>query len=184
MTVQVQPGGRNDMLSRDVDAVLVDVPDFPVVGVLFKDLTPLFGDADLCRRLVGDIATRHTGGVDVIAGIEARGFIFGALVAHELGLPFVPIRKQGKLPRATYAAAYDLEYGTATVEMHCDAVLRGQRVLLIDDVLATGGTAAAAVGLVKQAEAVVTALEVLVEIEALAGRAAIPDCEVVALLTC
>lgn len=184
MSVPARPDRRDRSLSSDVDTVLVNVPDFPVEGVLFKDLTPLFGDADLCRRLVHDIATRHTGCVDVIAGIEARGFIFGALVAHELGLPFVPIRKQGKLPRATYAAAYDLEYGSATVEMHCDAVGKGERVLLIDDLLATGGTAAAAVGLLTQAEAVVTALEVLVEIEALAGRSAIPDCEVIALLTC
>ncbi len=179
-----QPNGLAGSLASNVDAVLVDVPDFPVAGVLFKDLTPLFSDAHLCRQVVADIATRRAGAVDVVAGIEARGFIFGALVAHELGLPFVPIRKQGKLPRATYAATYDLEYGSATVELHCDAVKEGQRVLLIDDVLATGGTAAAAAGLVEQAGAVVAALEVLVEIEALAGRSAIADLEVIALLTC
>ncbi len=182
MSGPIQPGGRGDSLSEDVNAVLVDVPDFPVEGVLFKDLTPLFGDVGLCRQVVQYIAARHSGTADVVAGIEARGFIFGALVAHELGLPFVPIRKQGKLPRPTYAARYDLEYGSATVEMHRDAVHKGQRVLLIDDVLATGGTAAAAAALVAQAEGTVTALDVLVEIKALAGRSAIPGCEVFALL--
>jgi len=171
-------------LPGDVEAILIDVPDFPVAGVLFKDLTALFGDAQLCRRIVHDIAARHTATADVVAGIEARGFIFGALVAQELGLPFVPIRKQGKLPRATYAVTYDLEYGSATVEMHRDAVREGQRVLLIDDVLATGGTAAAAAGLVRQAAGVITALEVLVEIEALSGRGAVPHVEVTSLLTC
>ncbi len=171
-------------LPGDVAAILIDVPDFPVAGVLFKDLTGVFGDAQLCGRIVRDIAARHTGAVDIVAGIEARGFIFGALVAQELGLPFVPIRKQGKLPRATYAVQYELEYGSASVEMHCDAVREGQRVLLIDDVLATGGTAAAAAGLVAQAAGVITALEVLVEIEALSGRAAVSPVEVTSLLTC
>lgn len=171
-------------LAADVEAVLIDVPHFPVKGVLFKDLTALFADAQLCGRIVRDVAARHTDDAEVVAGIEARGFIFGALVAQELGVPFVPIRKEGKLPRATYAVTYDLEYGSATVEMHRDAVREGQRVLLIDDVLATGGTAAAAADLIGQADGVITALEVLIEIEALSGREALPGVEVTSLLTC
>lgn len=184
MSGSAEPRTHTRSLADDVNAVLIDVPDFPVEGVLFKDLTPLFGSAELCRRVVLDIAARHTGSADVVAGIEARGFIVGALVAAELGVPFVPIRKEGKLPRQTYAATYDLEYGSACVEMHRDALVKGQRVVLVDDVLATGGTAAAAARLVTQAGAVIAALEVLVEIEALGGRHTIPELKVISLLSC
>ena len=126
---------------------LLYVPDFPRSGVVFKDITPLLGDGEAFGAVIRALATRHTqapGRVDVVAGVEARGFIIGAALAHELGVGFVPVRKVGKLPGATVQRSYDLEYGTATIEIHADAVTPGQRVLLVDDVLATGGTAIAA----------------------------------------
>ncbi|MGB6022497.1 MAG: adenine phosphoribosyltransferase [Ornithinimicrobium sp.] len=157
-------------LAADVAAVLRDIPDFPEPGITFKDFTPLLADAELSRRVVADVVSRYAGEVDVVAGIEARGFVFGALVAHHLGVSFVPIRKAGKLPCETYAVEYDLEYGSATLEMHVDAVTSGQRVLVVDDVMATGGTVAATIELIERAEAYVTAVEVILEISALDGR--------------
>lgn len=169
-------------LGRDVEAVLRDVPDFPEPGVVFKDFTPLLADPLLSARVVADVTERHRGRVDVIAGIEARGFLFGTVIAHNLAVPFVPIRKAGKLPRQTHRVDYKLEYGSASLEMHVDAVGQGQRVLVVDDVLATGGTGAATVELVRKAGAQVTALEVVLEITVLDGRGALPDIAVHALL--
>jgi adenine phosphoribosyltransferase len=153
-----------------VDARLRDVKDFPSPGIVFKDVTPVLADAEVFSAVVRDMAERRRGTVDVVVGIEARGFIFGAALAHELGLGFVPVRKAGKLPGATRGLTYELEYGTATIEIHEDAFVAGARVLLVDDVLATGGTAEAACRLLEQAGAEVVAFETLVELAFLAGR--------------
>lgn len=169
-------------LVHDVRKILQDVPDFPEPGIVFKDFTPLLADPLLSARVVADVAERHRGQVDAIAGIEARGFLFGTVIAHSLAVPFVPIRKAGKLPRQTHRVDYDLEYGSASLEIHVDGVHQGQRVLVVDDVLATGGTGAASVELLRRAGARVVAVDVVLEITALQGRAALPDIAVHALL--
>lgn len=160
---------RND-LAELVASRLADVQDFPEPGVLFKDFTPLLADPEALQAVVDDVVDRFGGTVDAVAGIEARGFMIGAAAAVALGVGFVPIRKAGKLPRATFSESYALEYGTATIEMHCDAVQAGERVLVMDDVLATGGTAAAACRLVEAAGGTVAAVDTVVEIPALDGR--------------
>ncbi|HYY12417.1 MAG TPA: adenine phosphoribosyltransferase [Kineosporiaceae bacterium] len=163
-----------------------DVPDYPTAGVLFKDITPLLGDGPAFGAVVGALAAPHREGgepVDVVVGIEARGFMFAAPVAVALGVGFVPVRKVGKLPAATIGAEYDLEYGRAEVEMHADAVHPGQRVLLVDDVLATGGTAAAAAGLVRRLGGVVAGVAVLMELGFLSGRERLEGLDVRALVT-
>ncbi|MBK9475855.1 MAG: adenine phosphoribosyltransferase [Tetrasphaera sp.] len=149
---------------------LRDVPDFPAPGIVFKDITPLLRDGAALGAVVRELAARHTGTVDVVAGVEARGFILGAGVAHELGLGFVPVRKAGKLPGDVLAHHYDLEYGSATIEVHADSFTPGQRVLLVDDVLATGGTAAAAHDLIERAGGRVVSMAFLVELAFLGGR--------------
>jgi adenine phosphoribosyltransferase len=159
-----------------------DVPDYPQPGVLFKDITPLLGDPDAFAATVASLADGYAG-VDKVAGIEARGFILAAPVACSLGAGFVPVRKQGKLPGPSYARTFALEYGTATIEVHKDAFRPGDRVLVVDDVLATGGTAAAAVELIQQCGATVQAIVVLLELGFLDGRAAIPDVPVRSLIT-
>lgn len=153
---------------------LRDVPDFPSEGILFKDITPLLADPEVFAEVVADIATRNLE-VDLVAGVEARGFIIGAAVAHALGVGFVPIRKAGKLPGETISVSYDLEYGSETIEVHTDAFSAGQEVLVLDDVLATGGTAVAAVNLVRQAGATVEAFEAIVELGFLPGRERLAD---------
>jgi adenine phosphoribosyltransferase len=154
-------------------ALITDVPDWPEPGVGFKDITPLLGDGVAFSGIVDAMATPWAGKVDAVAGIEARGFVLGAPIAHRLGLGFVPLRKIGKLPRLTHASEYDLEYGTATLEVHTDAFAPGSRVLVVDDVLATGGTAVAAAALVAQAGARAVGLAVLMELTFLGGRAAL-----------
>lgn len=170
-------------VARDVAASLRAIPDFPEPGVVFKDFTPLLLDATLRRRVVDDVVRRRAGSVDLVIGVEARGFILGAVIAHELGVGFAPVRKEGKLPAATRAVSYTLEYGSATIELHADAVRHGQRVLVVDDVLATGGTAAATVDLVRQCGAQVVAVEVVLELGFLHGRERLGGTEVHALLT-
>lgn len=160
-----------------------EVADFPKPGVMFKDLTPLFRDPEAFEQVLADIADRWAGKVDVVAGVEARGFILGAPLALRMGLGFVPIRKAGKLPGDTHSRSYDLEYGTATIEVTTDAFTAGHRVLLVDDVLATGGTAAAASELVEGAGAQVVGLEVLLELSFLHGRDKLPGRQVRAILT-
>ncbi|QGN57361.1 adenine phosphoribosyltransferase [Nostocoides sp. HKS02] len=160
-----------DTLADLVRSRLRDVADFPSPGILFKDVTPVLADAEVFGAVIRDMAQRRRGTVDVIAGIEARGFIFGAALALELGVGFVPVRKAGKLPGRTRGLTYDLEYGTATIEVHEDAFVAGARVLLVDDVLATGGTAEAACRLLEEASATVVAFETLVELAFLPGRA-------------
>lgn len=159
------------------------VPDFPIPGVLFRDLTPLLARGDVFEETVRRLAEPYAGAVDVVAGIEARGFLFAAPVALALGVGFVPIRKPGKLPGAHLREEYALEYGTACLELHRDALEPGQRVLLIDDVLATGGTADAASSLVRRLGAAVVAAAFVIEISALGGRARLlPDLEVASLI--
>ena len=162
---------------------LVDVPDFPAPGVVFKDITPLLQDGPAFRSLIKGMADRYRGQVDVVAGIESRGFIFGAALAYELGVGLTLIRKAGKLPRATHSVSYVLEYGTATVEIHQDAFAEGSQVLLVDDVLATGGTAAAAAELVERCGAHVHDIAVILELTFLGGRSALGGREVWALHT-
>ena len=147
------------------------VPDFPKAGVQFRDLTPLMADAQALRQTVEALVAPFQGDrVQVVAGMEARGFVFGALAAYELGAGFVPLRKAGKLPHAVESVSYALEYGTATLEVHRDALGDGRRVLLVDDVLATGGTAAASVELVERVGATLVGCAFVLELEALGGR--------------
>ena len=150
-----------------------DVPDFPKPGVGFKDITPLLADADAFGDVVRYLAACAAGPVDVVVGIEARGFILGAPVALALDAGFVPVRKAGKLPGPTIGASYELEYGTAAVEVHPETIPPGSRVLIVDDVLATGGTAAATASLVAEAGGTVVGLAFLLELEFLSGRSAL-----------
>jgi len=166
----------------DLEAKIRDVPDFPRPGIVFKDLTPLFSDGPAFAATIDLIRNRYADGFDTVAGIEARGFMIGAAVAYASGVGFVPIRKAGKLPREAFSETYALEYGQATIEVHTDAFTPGQRVLLIDDVLATGGTAEAAWNLIERAGAVVTGFTVLMELGFLEGRKRLGTREVHALL--
>jgi adenine phosphoribosyltransferase len=158
-----------------------DVQDYPQPGIVFKDITPLLADGPAFAAVVAELGVGYAG-VDKVAGIEARGFILAAPVAFELTAGFVPVRKQGKLPAQTYAESYSLEYGTATLEVHTDAFAPGDRVLIVDDVLATGGTAAATAKLVRRGGAVVAGIVVLLELGFLAGRGKLPDLPVRSLL--
>ncbi|MGC1259743.1 MAG: adenine phosphoribosyltransferase, partial [Jannaschia helgolandensis] len=139
------------MQNKTVRDYIRTIPDFPHKGILFRDVTTLFADARGMRLCVDQLVAPFTGEkIDVVAGLEARGFILGGAVAHQLGSGFVPIRKKGKLPAATYEQEYALEYGTATVEVHRDALQPGARVLMVDDLLATGGTAKAGIALLER----------------------------------
>jgi len=164
-----------------IKAKVRDVPDYPQAGVVFKDITPLLADGRALAAVVGALAAGH-GPVDKVAGIEARGFILAAPVAGQLGSGFVPVRKHGRLPGPTYAQTYDLEYGTATIEVHQDAFAPGERVLIVDDVLATGGTAAATVTLIERAGAEVVGIAVILELAFLGGRARLAARELRSLL--
>jgi adenine phosphoribosyltransferase len=178
-------GGLAGGSPEDVAAVLRllvrDIPDYPQPGVIFKDITPLLADASGFAATIRALASGHDS-IDKVAGIEARGFILAAPVAYRLGVGFVPVRKSGKLPGPTHAETYELEYGTATVEVHVDAFAPGDRVLMIDDVLATGGTAAATAELIRRAGAEVVSLGVLIELGFLDGRSRLPGLEVRSLL--
>jgi adenine phosphoribosyltransferase len=160
-----------------------DIPDFPKPGIIFKDITPLVKEPAALRLAVHQLIQPFLGrDITVVAGMEARGFIFGSLVAWELGLPFVPLRKPGKLPYDVQSVSYDLEYGSATLEAHIDAVDANDRVLLIDDLLATGGTAKASCELIEQLGAKVEACAFVVELDFLEGREKLADYEVHSLL--
>src|SRR5450755_1069968 len=152
-----------------IKARVRDISDYPQPGVMFKDITPLLADGPALAAVISALASGYDG-VDKVAGIEARGFILAAPVAIALGAGFVPVRKAGKLPGPTYAQSYDLEYGSATVEVHQDAFTPGDRVLIVDDVLATGGTGSATVELVRKAGAEVAAIAVIMELSFLNGR--------------
>ncbi len=174
-------------MSLDADELLQrwvrTVPDWPEPGVTFRDLTPLFADAAAFHELIGHLtaAAAGLGPVDIVVGVEARGFILGAPVADRLGAGFVPLRKAGKLPDAVLSASYDLEYGQATLEIHADALSPASRVLVVDDVLATGGTLAAAGALVAEAGATQVGNLVAIELPALSGRARLGDVPLIAL---
>lgn len=168
----------------DLNEHIRDIPDFPKPGIVFKDITPLLGDAAAFDASILALAEPYRGErIDAVVGIESRGFIFGAAVARELGVGFVPIRKPGKLPADTIAVSYALEYGEDTVEIHTDAVQPGQRVLLIDDVLATGGTMAAACELIDKTGAEIVGLAFLVELGFLNGRDKLNGREIHSVLT-
>jgi len=183
--VNVSDGPGESAASAELSALILsrirDIPDYPQPGVMFKDITPLLADGPAFRQVVAALAGVYSG-VDKVAGIEARGFILAAPVACALGSGFVPIRKQGKLPGPSYAETYALEYGTATIEVHQDAFAPGDRVLLVDDVLATGGTAAASADLVRRSGATVAGVVVLLELGFLDGRSRLPGLPVSALV--
>jgi len=165
-------------------AAVRDVPDFPKAGILFKDITPVLADGRLLRLVIDAFVAGCEGAnIQKIAGIDARGFLFGAAVADRLGLGFVPIRKRGKLPWKTESMAYQLEYGQAEVEVHLDAFAPGERVSLIDDLLATGGTAAAASQLIQKAGGNVVQTQFLIELAFLNGRAAVAPVPVKSILS-
>jgi adenine phosphoribosyltransferase len=154
----------------DLKAAVRTIPDYPKPGILFRDITTLLGDARAFRRAIDELARPFAdAGVDKVAGIEARGFILGGAVAHGLAAGFVPIRKKGKLPHETVRIAYSLEYGVDEMEIHADAIGSGQRVLLIDDLIATGGTAVAAVNLLRQIGANVVAACFVIDLPDLGG---------------
>ena len=161
-----------------------NVPDFPKAGILFYDITTLLQDAAGFRLAIDSLSLPFKDqGIDIVVGIESRGFIFGSAVADRIGAGFTPVRKPGKLPSTTVRATYDLEYGTDSLEMHNDGVTHGQRVLIVDDLLATGGTARATADLVKRLGGRVHALAFLIELVALNGRAKLPDEQVHTVLT-
>lgn len=168
----------------DLNEFIRDVPDFPVDGVVFKDICPLLQDAVAFQSAV-DLMAEQVGKmeIDVIAAPDARGFIFGVPMALALKLPFVPIRKSGKLPYQTSSFSYELEYGSDTLEMHVDAIQVGQRVLLVDDLLATGGTIAACGSLIEQQGGIIAGYSFLIELEFLSGRDKLVDAEVHRVLT-
>ena len=160
-----------------------EIPDFPKPGILFYDLTTLMKDAESLRSVIDILTEKYREmRIDRVIGIEARGFIFGSGVAYNLGAGFVPVRKKGKLPAQKVSVSYDLEYGQSVLEMHEDAVEAGQRVLIVDDLIATGGTAAATAQMVRQLGAKVLALAFVVELEFLNGREKLGDSEVFSIL--
>lgn len=168
----------------DLAAYIRDVPDFPKPGVLFKDIMPLLGDPDAFAFAVAQMAAHYPpGGIDAIAAAEARGFLFAAPLALALKKPLVPLRKPGKLPGTTHSFKYDLEYGSAELHVHADAIRPGTRVLVVDDVLATGGTMAAACKLIERAGGTVTGCAFLIELAFLSGRAPLAGYEVFSLLS-
>ncbi len=159
---------------RELKSAIRTIPDFPVAGILFKDLTPLMTDPALFRRAVEALAgVAREWDAQAVVGIEARGFVFGAAVALTLGMPFVPVRKAGKLPGETAKTSYELEYGTAEIEIHKDSLAPGTRVLVLDDLLATGGTAKATCRLVESIGGVVAGCAFITELTFLPGRAAL-----------
>ena len=155
----------------DLKEIIRDVPDFPKAGILFKDITPLLADADALRAAIEQLAQPYRdGAVDLVVGIESRGFIFGTALARELGVGFVPIRKPGKLPADAISAEYELEYGTDRIEIHTDAIAEGQKVALVDDLLATGGTMSAACQLVSELKGEIVGISFVIELDFLNGR--------------
>ena len=160
-----------------------DIPDFPQRGVLFKDITPLLQDAAAYHAALDRLAAHYAGsGIEMVVGVESRGFIFGAALAYLLNCGFVPVRKFGKLPHQTVSVEYSLEYGTNVVEMHTDAIRPGQRVLIVDDLLATGGTTSAAMELVEKLGGHIAGIAFLVELTFLKGREQLGGHDVFALI--
>ena len=161
-----------------------DVPDFPKPGIIFKDITPLLQKPKVFSAIIDALVERYQGEkIDTIVGIESRGFLFGTPLAHKLGAAFVPVRKKGKLPYETVDVSYDLEYGSATIEMHTDAVSNGHRTIIVDDLLATGGTAAAACQLIEGQGGEVVECAFVVELAFLNGRSKVGSRKVHSLVT-
>ena len=173
----------NSAIMDRLRAAVRDVPDFPKKGIVFKDITPLLSDHALFRASIDLFLERCRGKeIDKIVGIDARGFLFGSAVAYELGVGFVPIRKRGKLPYKTEIAKYSLEYGQAEMEMHIDAMIAGERVILVDDLLATGGTSAAAATLIRKVGGRLLEAQFLIELEFLNGRKQLDPTPVISFL--
>lgn len=167
----------------DLKNIVRSIPGWPLEGVIFRDLTTLMQDPAAFRYACDILSTRYEDqGIDRIVGIDARGFVFGAVVAYRLGLGFVPVRKKGKLPAATYAESYTLEYGSGTLEIHRDAISPGERVVIVDDLIATGGTVGATVNLVRRLGAHIVECAFLIELPDLKGRQRIPDCDIFAIM--
>ena len=168
----------------DVRSLVLDVPDFPKKGIVFKDITPLLADPQGFAAVIDQMAEPFIGqGVGIVAGIESRGFLLATPIAYKLGAGVVPIRKKGKLPRKTHSASYDLEYGQDSIEAHCDAFKPETKVLLVDDVLATGGTAKAACELIAKVGGKVVGLSFLIELGFLSGRKKLPSQTIRSLIT-
>jgi adenine phosphoribosyltransferase len=170
------------MTESELRTYVRDIHDFPKPGIVFKDITPLLAAGAAFQAVVDQIADRYRGRVDMVLGIESRGFILGAALAYRLGLGLALVRKPGKLPHQTYAARYELEYGTDTLEIHRDAIGDRSRVLIVDDLLATGGTAAAAIELVRRLDGEVVACTFIIELTFLKGRQRLEVPEVFSLL--
>ncbi|MHB8382237.1 MAG: adenine phosphoribosyltransferase [Candidatus Binataceae bacterium] len=171
------------MTIEEIKKLIRDIPDFPKTGILFRDITPLIGDARGFAAVVDGLAEPYVGKVDTVLGIESRGFIIGAPVAYRLGVGLAIARKPGKLPFSTLDESYDLEYGSASLQMHSDAIKPGARVLLVDDLLATGGTAEAALKLVRRVGGIVVGCAFIVELPALGGLARIAPAESFSLIS-
>ena len=168
---------------RSIRDAIRDIPDFPKPGIIFKDITPVLKDPKLFRQAVDAFGARYKDrGVDAVLAIESRGFIFGAPLALTLGVPFVPVRKKGKLPYSTVSATYDLEYGTDTIEIHEDALGKGDNVVIIDDLIATGGTAKATAELVEKVGAKVVEMGFVIELAFLNPRARVEGYEVFSMV--
>jgi adenine phosphoribosyltransferase len=171
------------MTSADVKRLIRDIPDFPKPGILFRDITPLIADPRGLAAIVDQIAAPYLGAIDLVLGIESRGFIIGAPVAYRMGVGLTIARKPGKLPYATLGESYELEYGSASLEIHRDGLPSGARVLIVDDLLATGGTAAAAVNLVTKLGGNVVGCAFVIELAALGGRARLAPANCFSLVT-
>jgi adenine phosphoribosyltransferase len=168
----------------DIEALIRAIPDFPIPGILFRDITPLLKDKQGFKRAIDLFVDRFKDGrVDYVVGIESRGYIFGAPLAYALGAGFIPVRKPGKLPFDKLTEDYELEYGTNSLEIHADALSQGDRVVVVDDLLATGGTAAATGRLLERLGAHIVAYAFTIELAGLGGRKALPDAEVVSFVT-
>ncbi len=167
----------------DLKSYIRDIPDFPEPGILFRDITPLLQDVEAFRFTIERLQDRFKNGpVDAIVAVESRGFIFGAALAYVMGRPLVPVRKPGKLPGQTHATEYALEYGKSSMEMHADGISPGQRVLLLDDLLATGGTLEASARLVSMSGGLVSDAAVIIELTQLNGRRRLPGCDLFSLI--
>ena len=170
-------------MDNNLTALIRDIPDFPVPGILFRDITTLLKDGAAFRTSIDQLCDKLRDlKVDKVVGIESRGFIFGAPIAYNLGVGFIPVRKLGKLPAETVVAEYDLEYGSNTVEMHRDAISHGERVVIVDDLLATGGTTRATIDLVEQLDGKIVAIAFLIELTELGARQDLPGYNIVTLL--
>lgn len=168
---------------KNLNAFIRPVPDFPKPGILFRDISPLLKSPEAFAEVIDELAKRWEGKADAIAALDARGFIFGSALAVKLGLPLSMVRKQGKLPGDCYQESYGLEYGKDTVELQKDAFPKGAQVLIVDDLLATGGTAAAACALVERAGGSVVGCAFVIELADLEGRSKLPDCKIDALIS-